>query len=110
VAAPGAHVRAVAARWWNGASAAIIGEQIVAKWVPLVWEAFLDFRRHAMQPSRIETKVVALLNSHHPESALKFAEDAGLTVRRDDGQLMPNRERTELEAKLDALGLAPPWA
>jgi thymidylate synthase (FAD) len=27
------------------AYAAVIGEEIVAKWVPLVWEAFTDYRR-----------------------------------------------------------------
>ena len=30
------------------AYAAVIGEQLVAKWVPLVWEAFTDYRRESM--------------------------------------------------------------
>src|SRR6185436_8896905 len=31
-----------------------IGDGIVAKWVPLVWEAFNDYRRQALRLSRIE--------------------------------------------------------
>src|SRR5712671_3973967 len=36
------------------AYAAVIGEEIVAKWVPTAWEAFLDYRRNAVQFSRLE--------------------------------------------------------
>jgi thymidylate synthase (FAD) len=90
--------------------AVVIGDQIVARWVPLVWEAFLDYRRHAIQLSQVEAKIVALLNSSRAEAALKFTEDMGLVLRRSDGGLVPNRERSELDAKLRALGLTPPWS
>jgi thymidylate synthase (FAD) len=86
-----------------------IAEEIVAKWVPLVWEAFLDYRRHSVQLSRIEARVVHALNSGDIEGARSFAADNGLLAVGKSGELAPNRERRELEAKLRALGLVPPW-
>jgi thymidylate synthase (FAD) len=91
------------------AYAIIIGEEIVAKWVPVVWEAFLDYRRHAVQLSRLETEVIAALNAKDPQHARNLATRYGLLNRRKDGSLAPNRERTELEAKLRIFGLTSPW-
>lgn len=91
------------------AYATIIGEEIVAKWVPIVWEAFLDYRRHAIQLSRIEAEIISALSSKDPERARKLATKRGLLNRRKDGSLAPNRERTELEAKLRVFGLIPSW-
>ncbi len=91
------------------AYATIIGEEIVAKWVPIVWEAFLDYRRHAVQLSRIEVEIVGALNLKDPERARNLAAKCGLLNRRNDGSLAPNRERRELEAKLRVFGLTPPW-
>jgi thymidylate synthase (FAD) len=45
------------------AYAIIIGEEIVAKWVPIVWEAFLDYRHHAVQLSRIEAEIIGALRT-----------------------------------------------
>lgn len=87
----------------------VIGEQIVAKWVPLVWEAFLDYRRHSIQLSRIEAEVVSSLIAGSPERACDTARAGGLLNPGKKGGLAPNRERKELESKLHALGLATPW-
>ncbi|MGH8072227.1 MAG: FAD-dependent thymidylate synthase [Candidatus Entotheonellia bacterium] len=92
------------------AYATIIGEEIVAKWVPIVWEAFLDYRRHAVQLSRIEAEIIGALNSKDPEYARNLAAKCGLLNRRKDGSLAPNRERRELEVKLRVFALTPPWA
>lgn len=91
------------------AYAMILGEEIVAQWVPIVWEAFLDYRRHAVQLSRLEVEIVSALNSHDPERARHLAARHGLLNRRQDGSLVPQRERRELEAKLRVFGLTPPW-
>ena len=91
------------------AYAIIIGEEIVAKWVPIVWEAFLDYRQHAVQLSRIEAEIIGALNSKDPEHARNLATRYGLLNRRKDGSLARNRERTELEAKLRIFGLTSPW-
>jgi thymidylate synthase (FAD) len=86
-----------------------IAEEIVAKWVPLVWEAFLDYRRHGLQLSRIEAEVIHALNSGDIEGARSLATKNGLLTVRKTGELAPNRERADLETKLRALGLVPPW-
>jgi len=87
-----------------------IAEEIVAKWVPLVWEAFLDYRRHGLQLSRIEAEVIHALNSGDIEGARSLATKNGLLTVRKTGELAPNRERADLEIKLRALGLVPPWS
>jgi thymidylate synthase (FAD) len=91
------------------AYAALIGEQIVAKWVPLVWEAFNDYRRKALRLSRIELEIVTALASGSPDRARLAAESFGLLKTGNDGQLAPNRERRELEEKLRRLGFSVPW-
>jgi thymidylate synthase (FAD) len=90
--------------------ATVIGEGIVAKWVPLAWEAFLDYRRNSIQLSRIEKEVVAALTAGSPERARLIAADNGLLQSSKGGGLAPNRERKELELKLGLFGLTTPWA
>jgi flavin-dependent thymidylate synthase len=90
--------------------ARVIGEEIVAAWVPIVWEAFLDYRRRALHLSGIEAELIRALNMNDRAGAIAAAERHGLLARRKDGSLARNRERAELEAKLAALGLTAPWA
>ena len=90
--------------------ARVIGGEIVAKWVPVVWEAFLDYRRRAMHLSAIEAELIRLINLGDRAGAIAAAERHGLLTRRKDGGLARNRERAELEGKLAALGVAVPWA
>jgi flavin-dependent thymidylate synthase len=92
------------------AYARVIGEQIVAVWVPLVWEAFLDYRRHALQLSGIEVELVRLISRNDRAAATAAAARHGWLSRRKDGSLARNRERAEFEQKLTALGLDAPWA
>jgi len=91
------------------AYAALIGEEIAARWVPIVWEAFNDYRRRALRLSRIEVEVVTALASTSPEQARHVAESLGLLKLDANGQLAPNRERRELEDKLRRLGFTVPW-
>jgi len=91
------------------AYARVIGEEIVAAWVPIVWEAFLDYRRRALHLSGIEAELIHLINTNDRAAAMAAAERHGLLTRRRDGSLARNRERAELEAKLAALGLTAPW-
>lgn len=89
--------------------ATTIGEQIVAKWVPVAWQAFLDYRRHATRFSRAEAAIVSALASGRVDDAIRLAADEGWLQQAGDGQLKPNRERDELDSKLSALGLRVPW-
>jgi thymidylate synthase (FAD) len=89
--------------------ATLIGEEIVAKWVPLVWDAFLDYRRESIQLSRIEAKAIHLLASSGSSSAVAFLLAEGLLERKSDGMMLVTREASEFAGKLFALGLTPPW-
>ena len=89
--------------------AELIGQKIVSKWVPLAWEAFLDYRQNALPLSRIESQVLAALIAGSPEQAKATAESVGLAAFDRSGKLVPSRERSEFESKLRTLGLTPPW-
>jgi len=91
------------------AYANVIGDRIVAAWVPLTWEAFLDYRRGGTRLSRIERTILEALASGNRERALALADEGGLLSRGDDGRLTPNLEGRELEEKLERLGLQAPW-
>jgi thymidylate synthase (FAD) len=89
--------------------AEVIGNQIVAQWVPVAWGAFLDYRRDAFPLSRIEFEVIRAVIEGSPKKALAAASDNGLLKCTANGDLRRNREREELEIKLRTLGLAIPW-
>lgn len=91
------------------AYAVTIGHEIVARWCPLAWEAFVDYRREALQLSRIEADLLAAVARGDHDSAKVLAGAAGWLERRADGTLKRHRERDEFDAKLDRLGLVPSW-
>lgn len=92
------------------AYARVIGEEIVARWLPVVWEAFLDYRRHAVHLTRVEAEIIGALASNAPDRASSLAAAYGLLNTGKNGRLAPNRERAELEAKLRAFGITAPWS
>jgi len=81
------------------AYATVLGEQIVAKWVPLVWEAFTDYRRESMYLSRLEIEIVSAMAEGRADHA-KAVFDA----------IASKRERDEVEGKLAKLGFSVPWS
>jgi thymidylate synthase (FAD) len=87
----------------------VIGQEIVAKWVPLAWEAFLDYRRNAVHLSGTEAQILGAFIANSPERARAIAEAAGLLTFDGSGKAHANRERSELESKLAALGVTPAW-
>lgn len=89
--------------------ATVIGEQIVAKWVPLTWEAFLDYRFHATGLSRIESELLAAIGAGDRDAALRIATEAGWLVAGKDGW-KKHRERDEFSEKLRGWNLDAPWA
>lgn len=90
------------------AYATIIGQEIVSKWCPLTWEAFQDYRVHAMSLSRLEGHIIQLLANGKAEEAKAAAEKFGILTYGTEGYKR-NRERSELEAKLERLHLPVPW-
>jgi len=75
------------------AYATVIGEQIVARWCPLVWEAFQDYRLNSLTLSKPEIRILqALIIRDTPNATLALAA-------------LGDREKKELVLKCDRLGL-----
>lgn len=85
--------------------ATVIGEEIVARWVPLVWEAFRDYRLNAMRLSGPETELMRLLIAQNHSAANEWLVERGWV---DPKSGKKSREAKELEAKLETLGLQLP--
>ncbi len=90
--------------------ATIIGEEIVARWVPLAWEAFRDYRLGSLHFSRIEAEIIAAVGAGDQEKANAVAREVGWLKIGKKGTVLRNRERQELESKLTGLNLTVPWA
>jgi thymidylate synthase (FAD) len=88
--------------------ARLIGDEIVRKWCPLTWEAFLDYRMNAMGFSGIEIEIIQSIGVGDVAGARLAAERHGWLEPGKNG-LKRNREREELEAKLIRLNLPIPW-
>jgi len=86
----------------------VIGNEIVARWCPIAWQAFKDYRINAMSFSSLELQIIKELIADKKQNALKLAEEFGW-LNKIEGRLSKNRERLECEDKLAALGLQKPW-
>lgn len=85
-----------------------IGKEIVSKWCPLAWEAFLDYRLNAQNFSETELKIISEIGAGNTGKVKSMMEDIGL-LKYKEGKLLRNRERSELEEKLQYLNIAIPW-
>ncbi|OEU66348.1 MAG: FAD-dependent thymidylate synthase [Desulfovibrio sp. S3730MH75] len=85
--------------------ATLIGEEIVARWVPSVWEAFKDYRLNAMRLSGPDIELMRLLIAQDHATSANWLVERGW-IDPESGK--KSREALELEAKLDTLGLALP--
>ena len=86
----------------------VIGDEIVSRWCPLAWEAFVDYRLRSLFVSRVEQDIIREMIAGNAEAAMEIADQAGWLSRGTSG-LRRNRERDEMEAKLASLGLSAPW-
>jgi len=87
-----------------------IGQEIVRRWVPLTWEAFLDYNLNAVLFSITEQKILKLMVEGDVNKTLEFAELQGWLKKDKDGQLKQQFERAEFEDKLRRLGIKIPWS
>jgi thymidylate synthase (FAD) len=85
--------------------ATLIGEEIVARWVPFVWEAFQDYRVQATRLSGPELELLRLLVNGEEGAAEAWLLDKGWL---DPKTGRKSREAGELAVKLRALGLKLP--
>ncbi|RKZ12733.1 FAD-dependent thymidylate synthase [bacterium] len=90
--------------------ATVIGRRIVARWMPLTWEAFEDYRFGASHFSRIETEILAAVGARDDELACGIARRNGWLRESKKGGWTRHRERQEFEGKLAALNMSVPWA
>jgi thymidylate synthase (FAD) len=88
--------------------ASVIGNEIVSRWCPMAWEAFVNYRLDGMVLSRIDREIISHLAGGRKAEAREVAERHGWLEHAKDG-LKRNRERDELAAKLEILGFEPPW-
>ncbi len=87
--------------------AEVMGNEILAKWCPLTWEAFLDYRINASNFTRLEMEIIQEIMKGSVEGPVDLAKRFGWI--KDDGSIKRNREREEFEAKLTKLNIKVPW-
>lgn len=98
------------AQWEIREFARTIGEEIVAKWCPVAWEAFVDYRMNTTHFSEAELAIITALIAGDRDGAVSAARQSGLiTTSKKDGTDRVGREAKELEPKLRQLGLSVPW-
>ena len=88
--------------------AEIIGNEIVKRWVPITWEAFMDFSMNSTNFSLKEMKILKMIYSGNNKEAINIAEETGW-LKRKEGKLIKSLERIEFEEKLEKLGILFPW-
>ena len=95
----------------------IIGKEIVAKWVPNVWEAFNDYHplRDAISFTAPEVAALKLSNESANEGVVfesfpvHFLPDEWRKAKKKGAGLTRNRERDEFAEKLRSIGIKPGW-
>ena len=86
----------------------VIGHEIVRRWCPVVWEAFIDYRLRGSKLTRLEIDVIRAIQSGSPEQAREVAVKFGI-LPPPGQEIKRNREREDLEAKLMMLNIPIPW-
>lgn len=87
----------------------IIGEEVLSRWCPIVWEAFQDYRLNAMSLTGPEIEMIGEIAAGNPGAAIQLAIRNRWLSEDPREPLKRNRERIEFEEKLQALKLAVPW-
>ena len=81
--------------------ATAVGKAIVAEWVPLCWEAFLDYRFHAVVLSALEADLLkAILRQDEPRLHETFRSLGWLEKDETTGKVKKHRERDEFISKV----------
>ena len=86
----------------------VIGHEVVRRWCPTVWEAFIDYKLRGSKLTRLEIDIIRSIQSGNPEHARELAVKFGL-LPPPGQEIKRNREREDLEAKLTLLNIPIPW-
>ena len=84
-----------------------IGHEIVAKWCPVAWEAFIDYRVNSSSIRNIEMDIIKASLTGKTAEAIELAKSLGWI--KPDGEIKKHFERGEFEEKLKKLGIKIPW-
>lgn len=96
------------AQWEIREYATTLAEKIVQPLFPIVWEAFLDYRRNAMFLTRLDIEVIQRLSqlAHQQDAAPPYTDDLFLQAQDPAWKdLTRCRERDECRDKLIRLGI-----
>lgn len=85
----------------------VIGQEIVSKWVPMTWEAFLDYRLNSTSFSETEMRLLGLIYARRQQCFVDVLEEIGWMSQGDDKTKM-SREAEEFKNKLARLGIEMP--
>ena len=98
------------AQWEIREYATAMGEQIIRPLFPLVWEAFIDYRRESMFLTRLDVELIARLTARLAAAGRAVADDEDFLAVQDTtwAYMKRNRERDECRGKLVTLGLLTP--
>lgn len=88
--------------------ARLIGHEIVSKWVPYTWDAFLEYRVNSLSLSDTESTVLALLVAGKKAEAKQLLFDKNWLQDRQT-VIKESREASEFREKLERMGIAVPW-
>ena len=93
------------------AYAQTIGSEIVARWTPIAWQAFLEYRVNAVSLSQTEAEMLRLHINGAFEAAREKAEALGWLKWDPTGtKMLRNRERDEFVEKMsDRFGITVDW-
>lgn len=86
----------------------VIGHEIVRRWCPIVWEAFIDYRLRGSTLTRLEIDMIRAIQSGDADQPRALAVKFGL-LPPPGQEVKRNREREDLEAKLTLLNIPVPW-
>ncbi|MBN2542082.1 FAD-dependent thymidylate synthase [bacterium] len=86
----------------------VIGNEIVKRWCPITWEAFLDYIFNSLYLSSTDLEIINHLIAGDTDKAMKIARDYKLITYKDNG-IKRNIECLELEEKLRKLNIHIPW-
>lgn len=86
----------------------VIGHEVVRRWCPIVWEAFIDYRMRGSSLTRLEIEIIRAIQSGKPERARELGEKFGLLPPLGQ-EIKRNREREDIESKLLLLNIPIPW-
>lgn len=91
------------------AYAMTIGTEIVARWVPIAWEAFCDYRISSVTLSGLELNLLKAILTRDDKEAFRLAQSYGW-FESGERRWRPNRERDEFVAKLaESFGIQRIW-